>query len=82
MTLLEVRFSAGATSSLHAHAHESLIYVVKGKLRITVGDESHVLGPGDACRNPTGVSHAVEALDESTFVEVKSPAPPLDSFLA
>ena len=82
MTLLEVRFGAGAVSPLHIHSHESLIYVVKGKLRVTVGDESHILGPGDACRNPAGVSHAVEALDESTFVEVKSPAPKLDSFLA
>ena len=82
MTLIEVRFAAGTRSPLHVHGHESVIYVVKGSLKVTVGDESHVLGPGDACRNPAGVSHSVEALDESTFVEIKSPAPALDSLLA
>ncbi len=81
MTLLEVRLGAGAASRVHTHSHESLIYVVNGKLRVVIGAESHVLCPGDACRNAAGVPHAVEALEESLFVEVKSPAPDLDSVL-
>jgi len=81
MTLLEVQLSAGVASPPHAHDHESLIYVVKGKLRSEVGDTTLVLGPGDACRHPRGVSHFVEALEESTFVEIKSPAPDLTRVL-
>jgi len=81
MTLLEVRLRSGAASVVHTHSHESLIYVVNGKLRVTIGAESHVLCPGDACRNAAGVPHAIEALEESLFVEVKSPAPDLDAFL-
>ena len=74
MALLEVRMRAGVASSLHAHAHESLLYVVSGRLRTTVSNEIFVLGPGDVCRHPRDASHRVEALEDTVFVEVKSPA--------
>ena len=73
MALLEVRVRAGAASSMHAHAHESLIYVVSGRLKTIIDNETFVLGPGDACRHPCAVGHRVEALEDTTFVEVKSP---------
>jgi quercetin dioxygenase-like cupin family protein len=77
MALLEVRVASGAASALHTHSHESLIYVVSGKLRTTIGEQIFVLGPGDVCRHPSGVSHVVEALQDTVFVEVKSPPPDL-----
>lgn len=72
MTLLEVQLQSGDITPFHAHSHESLIYVIKGKLKTIVGDESYVLGPGDACRHPIQVDHCVEALEDSTIVETKS----------
>jgi quercetin dioxygenase-like cupin family protein len=77
MALLEVRVASGVASALHTHAHESLIYVVSGKLRTTIGEQIFVLGPGDVCRHPSGESHVVEALQDTVFVEVKSPPPDL-----
>ena len=77
MSLMEIQLSAGAASRPHAHDHESLIYVVKGKLKAVVGDMTSVLGPGDVCRHPRGVSHLLEALEDSTIVEIKSPVPDL-----
>jgi len=77
MALLEVRVASGVASAPHAHSHESLIYVISGKLRTSIGDESFELGPGDVCRHPSGVSHTVEALEDTIFVEVKSPPPQL-----
>jgi quercetin dioxygenase-like cupin family protein len=74
MALLEVRMRAGVASSLHTHAHESVLYVVSGRLRTTVNNEIFVLGPGDVCRHPRDASHRVEALEDTVFVEVKSPA--------
>jgi quercetin dioxygenase-like cupin family protein len=73
MALLEVRVRAGAASSMHAHSHESLIYVVSGRLKTIIDNETFVLGPGDVCRHPCAVGHLVEALEDTTFVEVKSP---------
>ena len=80
MTMLELHYEAGAKAPLHTHSHESLIYVVKGQVKTTIGDESFVLNPGDVARHPQGVLHTVEALVESTVVEVKSPAPDVASF--
>ena len=77
MSLIETRVLAGVAAPPHAHDHESLIYVVHGLIKTVVGDESFVLSPGDACRHPRNVSHCIEALEDSTFVEIKSPAPDL-----
>jgi quercetin dioxygenase-like cupin family protein len=77
MALLEVRVQAGAASSIHTHAHESLIYVVSGRLKTIINNETFVLGPGDVCRHPRAVGHRVEALEDTVFVEVKSP--PIES---
>ena len=77
MSLMETQVLAGVAAPPHSHDHESLIYVVRGLLKTVVGDKSFVLGPGDACRHPRNVSHFIEALEDSTFVEIKSPAPDL-----
>jgi quercetin dioxygenase-like cupin family protein len=81
MTFLEIHYQPGVGAPMHVHSHESLAYVVKGKVKMTVGEEVYVLGPGDVCRHPKGVAHAVESVDESIVVEIKSPAPDIATFL-
>jgi len=81
MTLLEIQLSPNVASPSHTHDHESLIYVVRGRLKAVVGDAALVLGPGDACRHPRGVPHALEALEETTVIEIKSPPPDLTRVL-
>ena len=73
MALLEVRVRAGAASLIHTHSHESLVYVVSGRLKTIINNETFILGPGDVCRHPRAVGHRVEALEDTIFVEVKSP---------
>jgi quercetin dioxygenase-like cupin family protein len=34
MTLLEIHYAAGVGAPLHTHTHESIAYVVKGKVKI------------------------------------------------
>ncbi|MGI9336180.1 MAG: cupin domain-containing protein [Gammaproteobacteria bacterium] len=80
MMFMEVHYSPGVGAPLHVHSHESLVYVVKGKLKMTVGEEEYVLGPGDVCRHPRGVPHGVEAIEESLMIEVKSLAPEMSNF--
>ena len=44
-----------------AHSHsgnEEIVYVLEGKLRYSVGDETRDLGPGDRMHTPRGVVHA------------------------
>ena len=80
MTLLEIHYTPGVGAPLHIHEHESLAYVVKGKIRTTVGEDVYILGAGDVCRHPKGVPHGVEAIEESIVVEIKSPAPDITTF--
>lgn len=81
MTLLEIQYAPGVGAPLHVHQHESLAYVVKGKVKMIVGKEEYILGPGDVCRHPQGVPHAVEGVEESLVIEIKSPVQPIEQFL-
>lgn len=80
MTIMQMVYAEGASSPMHSHDHESLLYVISGKVQAIVGDETFTLQPGDVCRHPIGVPHNVQALEQSTFLEVKSPAPSLEQF--
>ena len=82
MTFLEIHYAAGVGAPLHTHTHESIAYVVKGKVKSTVGSQEFIMGPGDVCRHPKGVLHGLEAIEESVVVEVKSPVPEIGAFLA
>jgi len=81
MTLLEIHYTPGVGAPLHVHEHESLAYVVKGKVKMTVGQEEYILGAGDVCRHPQGVPHGVEGIENSIVIEIKSPAPDIAKFL-
>lgn len=81
MSVLEVRLQRGVASEPHTHAHESMLYVVSGRLRNRTGGETVELGPGDVGCHPQGVPHSVEALEETVFVEIKSPAPDIAKVL-
>jgi len=40
MTFLEIHYTPGVGAPLHVHSHESLAYVVKGKVKMTVERKS------------------------------------------
>jgi quercetin dioxygenase-like cupin family protein len=74
LVLVETTFAPGGGSRPHQHPdHDSIVYVVRGRMRVTIGGESWEAGPGDAFRHLPGVVHHMEALEETVTVEVKSP---------
>jgi quercetin dioxygenase-like cupin family protein len=74
MVFVETSFTKGQASKPHSHDdHESIVYVVKGKVKVTIDGETFTAGPGDAWYNEPGVTHHIEALEDSVSVEVKSP---------
>ena len=70
----------GVGAPPHVHRHESMVYVVHGKVKMVVGDEEYILGPGDVCKHPAGVAHGVEAIEESVMVEIKAPTTEMSSY--
>ena len=71
--LVEMSAPAGFLAASHAHDHESLVYVVSGRVRATVGDQTRELGPGDAVLHAVGAAHHIEAIVDTRWIEVKAP---------
>lgn len=70
---LQVRYPKGVSSPPHAHRHESHVYVLSGRVRGTLRGEAVELGAGDAILHSAGVVHSVEALEDASWIEVKTP---------
>lgn len=74
MVFVECRFTKGQASQPHQHPdHDSIVYVVSGKVKVTIDGQEFIAGPGDTWYNEPGVVHHIEALEDSVSVEVKSP---------
>ena len=48
----------------HTHVSSQITYMLKGKLRMRIGDEERVLLPGEFAFVPSNVEHSIESLDE------------------
>ena len=74
MVLVETTFAKGQASQPHMHPdHDSIVYVVSGRVKATIDGQEYVGGPGDCWYNAPGVIHHLEALEDSVSVEIKSP---------
>jgi quercetin dioxygenase-like cupin family protein len=73
MTLVEVTIAKGSEVPAHNHPHEQVGYVVKGRVRFTIGGEARELQAGDGYLAPADVSHGVTALEPSIFIDIFSP---------
>ncbi len=71
--MAEFRLQAGFPLPVHEHRHEQTGYLVSGRLHLTIGGETHDVGPGDSWCIPGGVPHGAEILEDAVAVEVFSP---------
>jgi unsaturated pyranuronate lyase len=73
MMMCEFTFETGVTVPNHTHPHEQVGYVVSGRVRMTIEDESFELGPGDSYHAPSNVPHSALTLQPSVVVDTFSP---------
>jgi quercetin dioxygenase-like cupin family protein len=74
MLLIELHREKGLVDPLHSHPdHESICYLLSGRLRVEIDGESFVAEPGDAWIHAPGVPHRHEALEDSVQIEIKAP---------
>ena len=72
--LLHVFREKGLIDPVHKHMdHESVGYLIKGRLRLVIGGEEFIAEPGTSWIHPVGVEHFSEALEDCEQVEIKSP---------
>jgi quercetin dioxygenase-like cupin family protein len=67
----------------HKHNHEQLGIILSGNIKVTIGNESKNLGPGDAYCIPANVRHGfkVRGDKEAQYFEVFSPPKQENLFL-
>ncbi|MDR7483305.1 MAG: cupin domain-containing protein [Armatimonadota bacterium] len=72
MTVILVRLTPGVTITPQRHPEEQLVHMLSGRLRLQVGDDAHVLVPGDAALIPANVPHTGEAIgaEPAVYLEV------------
>ena len=71
--MTEFVLKKGSTLPLHSHPHEQTGYLVKGRIRLTIGSEEHDVMPGDSWCIPEGVEHGAKIIEDSMALEVFSP---------
>lgn len=69
----EFRMAAHSVLPQHAHIHEQTGYLVKGRIRLTIGAQTFDVGPGDSWCIPGNTPHSAETLEKSVAIEVFSP---------
>jgi quercetin dioxygenase-like cupin family protein len=69
----EFRMEANSTLPRHSHPHEQTGYLVKGRIRLTIGEETFEVQPGDSWCISGNTDHYAEILENSVAIEVFSP---------
>jgi len=73
MTCSYWNVDAGATLPEHAHPHEQVTNLIRGRFEMTVEGETRVIEPGSVVVIPSGANHRGKALEASTILDVFSP---------
>ena len=77
--MTEFVMRGGTILPAHAHPHEQAGYLVKGRIRFTIGAEEYDVEPGDSWCIRGDVDHSVEVIEDAVAIEVFSPV--RDEFL-
>jgi quercetin dioxygenase-like cupin family protein len=64
MMLSLVEFEPHAVVQPHRHPHEQMGLLLEGELTFVIGDERHIVQPGQMWRIPGGVVHSAIAGDK------------------
>ena len=74
LMLSYLEMDAGAEVPLHDHPHEQGGVLLRGKLQLTIGDETRTVEAGSLFLIPSGVPHRAIAIDgPATVLDVFSP---------
>jgi quercetin dioxygenase-like cupin family protein len=71
--MTEFLLCKGAVLPRHAHPHEQTGYLVRGRIRVSIGTDEYEASVGDSWCIPGGVEHGADILEDSVAIEVFSP---------
>jgi quercetin dioxygenase-like cupin family protein len=70
--IMQVSWLAGEGARPHQHPEEQAIYVVSGRMRMTVGGETYEIGPGEVSYHPSNVLHGALAVEDTVAISFKN----------
>ena len=73
LCLVEHRMAKDWVGGRHSHPHDQVVYVVSGRLKIILGDESFEVGAGDSFVVKGGIEHQASAMEESLVIDIFNP---------
>jgi quercetin dioxygenase-like cupin family protein len=74
MMLVRHEMCAGWRGAVHKHPQEQMVYVISGRLQITVDGEQIDASTGDNFIVGANVEHQATALEDSVVLDIFSPA--------
>ena len=70
------KFEAGSLYPMHSHSYEQASVIVRGRMHLTVGEESRKVAPGDMWFTPADMPHGRQLLGDEPFIFIDVYAPP------
>lgn len=74
LMVCEITLEGGSVIAAHAHPHEQITYIISGKCRYTVGEETREVGAGDSVLIPGNVPHSIVVLETMKVIDAFAPA--------
>lgn len=71
--MTEFLLEKGRQLPMHSHPHEQTGYLVKGHIRLTIGEQDYDVQSGDSWCIPGNVEHGAVVIEDSVAIEVFSP---------
>lgn len=65
-------FEGGEGAEPHQHPHEQIVVVLKGRIRVRLGDEEQEIGPGSGFHVPPNLLHGVTAIEDTEVISCKN----------
>jgi quercetin dioxygenase-like cupin family protein len=69
-TLALHRLHPGHEPNPHRHPHEQIVYILSGQVKLYLGDDVHVLGPGGLLLVPPNVRHWAEVIGDEPVLNL------------
>ena len=71
--MTEFMLKKGSRLPQHSHPYEQTGYLVRGRIRLSIGTEENEVMPGDSWCIPSDVEHGAAILEDSVAIEIFSP---------
>lgn len=70
-----------APPNLHSHPSEQILYIIKGKAEVGIGEQKWIMGPGDVVVIPSNVPHVLKVLGNEPVLNLDVFSPIREEYL-